>query len=287
MVAPRRPLTAHCGGGIIRVETRSHSVGRRRTLRNRRPSGAPIVTIRPLITLLALLLSAFLATTVALAFDPPYPESAGFLRSAAVLRVVDGDTVDVLLDGNVERLRLIGIDTPETVDPRKVIQCFGVEASRRAKQLLQPGRTVVLEDDESQDVRDKYGRLLSYVWLDDGRLFNYEMVSEGFAHEYTYFLPYRHREAFKAAEADARANSRGFWAPSTCNGDTEQASPDSAGAEAFVAASPCDVGQIKGNRNSGIYHVPRGAFYRATRANVECFDFEGEARAAGFRPSSR
>jgi hypothetical protein len=85
----------------------------------------------------------------------------------AVVEVVDGDTIKVSVDGAVETIRLIGIDTPETKDPRKPVQCFRWEASAKAEELL-AGRRVRLEADDTQDDRDKYGRLLRYVWRDDG-----------------------------------------------------------------------------------------------------------------------
>jgi len=84
-----------------------------------------------------------------------------------VVSVVDGDTIKVSIDGKTTTLRLIGIDTPETVDPRKLVQCFGLEASKKAKELL-TGRKVRIEQDPTQDKIDKYGRLLAYVYRDDG-----------------------------------------------------------------------------------------------------------------------
>lgn len=135
-----------------------------------------------------------------------------------VVKVVDGDTLDVEIDGKIERLRLIGIDTPETVDPRKEIQCFGIEASNKAKELLS-GQFVSLESDESQGERDKYKRLLRYVILPDGTNFNQYMISEGFAHEYTYDEAYNYQAEFKLAEVEARNNSKGLWSPQTCSGN--------------------------------------------------------------------
>jgi len=109
---------------------------------------------------------------------------------ATVVRVVDGDTVDVQLEGGaIERIRLIGIDTPEVVDPRKPVQCFGREASAHAHELLD-SQGVTVELDSSQGERDIYGRLLAYVWLPDGRNFGEVMIADGFAHEYTYDQPY-------------------------------------------------------------------------------------------------
>lgn len=133
-----------------------------------------------------------------------------------VTRVVDGDTLDVLNGGQEVRLRLIGINTPETVDPRKPVECFGLEASARAKVLLS-GRSVRVDTDSTQDHLDKYGRTLAYVTLPDGTSFNEEMIAEGYAHEYTYHYPYKYQTEFKAAERSAREAGRGLWAPGTCD----------------------------------------------------------------------
>jgi micrococcal nuclease len=133
-----------------------------------------------------------------------------------VTRVVDGDTVVV---STGETLRLIGMDTPETVDPRKPVQCFGREASARAHQLLD-GRRVRLEYDATQGRLDKYGRTLAYLRMGDGRLYNEAMIADGYAHEYTYAIPYRYQARFMAAERAARRAERGLWSPTTCAGDT-------------------------------------------------------------------
>lgn len=133
-------------------------------------------------------------------------------------RVVDGDTIKV---SNGETLRLIGVDTPETVDPRKPVQCFGREASARAHALLD-GTQVQLEYDPTQGRLDKYGRTLAYAWMADGRLYNETIIADGYAHEYTYAIPYRYRDAFLAAERAAREAERGLWSPTTCAGDTTQ-----------------------------------------------------------------
>jgi micrococcal nuclease len=132
-----------------------------------------------------------------------------------VTKVVDGDTLDLYINGTAERVRLIGIDTPEVVDPRKPVQCFGVEASDRAKAIL-TGQSVALEKDPSQGERDKYGRMLGYVFLKDGTNFNKQMILEGYAHEYTYNLPYKYQADFKAAEKYARENKLGLWDENVC-----------------------------------------------------------------------
>jgi micrococcal nuclease len=146
--------------------------------------------------------------------SPVSEENLGIFK---VVRVVDGDTFSVDLDGKITTIRLIGIDTPEVVDPRKPVQCFGREASDKAKEML-TGASVRLELDATQGKLDKYGRLLAYTFLLDGTNFNEHMIREGYAHEYTYNLPYRYQAQFKAAEADARDNGRGLWAPGVCEG---------------------------------------------------------------------
>ena len=133
-----------------------------------------------------------------------------------VIKVVDGDTMDVNIDGKIERLRLIGIDTPETVDPRKDVQCFGIEASNKAKELL-VGKFVTLESDDTQSVRDKYKRLLVYVFV-DGINFNKFMIQEGYAYEYTYDSVYKYQSEFKEAQLSAQSSNKGLWNPSTCSG---------------------------------------------------------------------
>jgi micrococcal nuclease len=120
------------------------------------------------------------------------------------LRVIDGDTI--VLDGN-ERVRLIGVDTPETVHPRKSVEYFGREASAFTHRLVE-GRRVRLEYD--QDLRDRYGRTLAYVFLEDGRLVNAEIIRQGFGFAYTKYA-FRRMEEFRACEREARATERGLW----------------------------------------------------------------------------
>lgn len=136
-------------------------------------------------------------------------------KTVPVVRVVDGDTVVVSINSKNTTLRLIGLDTPETVDPRKKVQCFGKEASDEAKQIL-TGKTVRVEGDASQGVLDKYGRTLAYVYLPDGTLFNKFMIQEGYGHEYTYKTPYEFQKQFKAAEVSAREGEKGLWASDAC-----------------------------------------------------------------------
>ncbi len=136
-----------------------------------------------------------------------------------VTKVVDGDTIDVNIDGTVERIRLIGIDTPEIVDPRKPVECFGLEASNKAKAVL-TGQQVRLEKDNSQANRDVYNRLLRYVFLADGINFNKMMIEQGYAYEYTYDLPYKYQTEFKQAQKYAQDNKLGLWQDNVCPGTT-------------------------------------------------------------------
>jgi micrococcal nuclease len=138
---------------------------------------------------------------------------------ASVLRVVDGDTVEVQVGGRKETVRLIGIDTPETVDPRSPVECFGAEASDRSKALLPEGTEVRLVADV--EPRDRYDRLLAYVYRDDGTFVNLALVEDGYASVLTYPPNVAHVDEFTAAAARAREEGRGLWA--ACGG------PDDAG----------------------------------------------------------
>lgn len=134
-----------------------------------------------------------------------------------VVRVVDGDTLRVLVNDKEETVRLIGINTPETVDPRKTVECFGKESSARMKELAQ-GEYVYLETDQTQDTRDIYGRMLAYVYLEDGQMVNRKMIAEGYAYEYTYFTPYKYQKEFRELQNFARASKYGLWSATTCSG---------------------------------------------------------------------
>lgn len=123
---------------------------------------------------------------------------------------IDGDTIDVTLNGKTERVRLLGIDTPETHDPRKPVQCFGQAAADHTRQLLL-GKNVRLEPDPTDSDRDKYNRLLRYVYLPDGTLVNAALIRDGYAFAYTVF-PLERLDEFIALEADARQANRGLWA---------------------------------------------------------------------------
>ncbi len=136
--------------------------------------------------------------------------------TARIIRVVDGDTVSVEIEGKNETIRIIGINTPETVDPRKPVECFGQEASARAQALLD-NQTVTLEADATQGERDKYDRLLRYVFLSNGSDFGKRMISDGYAYEYTYSTPYKYQQDYKTSQSEAENAKRGLWANEACN----------------------------------------------------------------------
>ncbi len=179
----------------------------------------------------------------------------------AVVKVVDGDTLDVSIAGKTQRLRLIGIDTPETVDPRKSVQCFGVEASNKAKQLL-TGARVRLEVDHSQGDKDKYNRLLRYVYLEDGRSFNKLMIAEGYAFEYTYSTPYKYQAEYKQAQTNARNQGLGLWSSDTCHG---VASPVNTATPVPVATTTSPNNTSGGDKDCSDFatHAEAQAFFLA------------------------
>ena len=140
-------------------------------------------------------------------------------EAALVLRVVDGDTLVVEFEGSEERIRLIGVDTPETVHPNKPVEHFGKEASAFTTRLAD-GKTVRLEKDRDTANRDRYGRLLRYVYLPDGRLLNAEIISQGYGFAYTRF-PFTKMEEFRALERVARESGRGLWGDAAKEADSE------------------------------------------------------------------
>ena len=131
---------------------------------------------------------------------------------APVVRVVDGDTIHVDLDGDEVTIRLIGIDTPESVAPDQPVECFGRRASEYTTQRLE-GQTVDLEFDVER--LDRFDRTLAYVWLGD-ELFNETLVRAGYAVVTTFPPNVRYVERFTTAQRQARAAGAGLW--SDCPG---------------------------------------------------------------------
>ncbi len=137
-------------------------------------------------------------------------QSSSAAGTGRVVRVIDGDTVVVDVGGTDEHVRLLGIDTPESVDPRSPVECFGKEAALRTTALLPPGTEVRLVRDV--EARDRYSRLLAYLYrVDDGTFVNLALVSEGYASVLTYPPNVAHAEELRAAAAEARGEGRGLW----------------------------------------------------------------------------
>lgn len=122
-------------------------------------------------------------------------------------RVVDGDTIIVSIEGKNERVRLIGVDTPETKHPKKRVQYFGKEATAFTKRMVE-GKNILLEYDQQH--RDKYNRLLAYVYLGDGTFLNAEIIKQGYGFAYTRF-PFKYLDEFREYEKEARESNKGLW----------------------------------------------------------------------------
>lgn len=135
---------------------------------------------------------------------PPTSLPSPFLTEVKVIRVVDGDTIEI--EGG-EKVRYIGVDTPETVDPRRAVGCFGREAAGKNKELVE-GQMVRLEKDISET--DKFGRLLRYVWVEQVLVNDY-LVRGGFAYASSYPPDIKYQEQFRVAEKEAREKKQGLW----------------------------------------------------------------------------
>ncbi len=131
-------------------------------------------------------------------------DSANQKQTIKVTKVIDGDTIEI--EGG-QKVRYIGIDTPETKHPTKGIQCFGKQASAKNKELVD-GKEITMEKDVSET--DRYGRLLRFVYV-GGIFINDYLVREGYAHASTYPPDVKLAEQFELAEQEARENNRGLW----------------------------------------------------------------------------
>jgi len=196
-------------------------------------------------------------------------------QSARVTRVIDGDTIEL---ENGQKVRYIGINTPETVDPRKTVECFGEEASAKNKELVE-GKTIKLEKDVSET--DKYSRLLRYVYVDNIFVNDY-LVRQGFAYASTFPPDVKYQDQFRGAEQEAKGNSRGLWG--TCQSNQNQSLSSQ-----ISTNTDCN---IKGNISSSgekIYHMPGQRYYNQTAIDElkgeKWFCSEDEAVQAGWRKS--
>ncbi|HOB16609.1 MAG TPA: thermonuclease family protein [Defluviitoga sp.] len=218
------------------------------------------------------------------------------LEKGVVTRIIDGDTVEIEIDGKIYKTRFVGIDTPESTTK---IEPFGLEASLfTTKELL--GKTVYLEKDVSET--DRYGRLLRYIWLEPPneindleirtKMFNAILLLNGFAKISTFPPDVKYEEYFLTYSKEAQENNLGLWAlieesVSLLNDSTTLTDSSSPNPKLYVDSE--GRGLIKGNINSSgekIYHIPGGIYYEQTIPEV-WFKTEEEAQAAGFRKSKR
>ena len=227
-------------------------------------------------------------------------------ESYRVISVVDGDTLHADINGTDEKVRIIGIDSPEVSGPA---ECFGQESTDYARAILE-GQSVQLIADPTQDDRDRYGRLLRHVILPDNTNFGTQLVAVGLAYEYTYDTPYQTQAEFTAAQEQSRLQGRGLWSPETCNGQRAMPHPGVPASDVFTAPpegvqtpapaaasqnpsvqnqSGCDIkGNISFSSGEKIYHVRgQSTGYDATRIDASdgerMFCSVAEAEAAGWR----
>lgn len=177
-----------------------------------------------------------------LAEAPQPPKDA---RRVTVRRVVDGDTVE-LADGT--KTRLIGINTPETVDPRKPVEAYGKEASAYTKQALE-GKEVILSP--GRQPQDKYGRQLAWLWLTDGSFFNALLVRDGYAQVSTYADNPDHAELLLACQREAREQARGLWGLPAETAKAEAPAPQPAPAPTAPAATGVTITREPGTVSAG------------------------------------
>ncbi|SET47932.1 micrococcal nuclease [Salinibacillus kushneri] len=198
------------------------------------------------------------------------PSTSG-LEAARVSRVVDGDTIEIQYKGKTEDVRLLLVDTPETVHPSKPVQPFGPEASAFAKENLS-GRQVKVEFDGPK--RDHYDRLLAYIWV-DGKMFNQVLLEEGLTRlAYVYDPPYTHYDAYVKAQTQAVNAKKGIW--SIDGYVTEDGFNDSASSENSGQSSGHSESGGSGNTGSGeVIYDPNGP-------DRDCGDFDTHKQAQSF-----
>lgn len=166
-------------------------------------------TIAIIIILIGLITGSIKKEEIISIFQDNLAQTQELAGKYLVTEVVDGDTYKINYEGKEQKVRLIGVDTPESVHPDKTKNTkYGKEASNYVKQLIE-NKYISLEFDVSQT--DKYGRLLAYVYLEDGEMLNVKLVKEGYAQVATYPPNVKYVETFKSLQEEARKNKVGFW----------------------------------------------------------------------------
>lgn len=229
-----------------------------------------VVAGKPLLA--ALLAAAALAAATLLAPVVSTADTAD--TTAEVLNVVDGDTIDIRDDNRGRlRVRVLGIDTPETKKPGSTVGCWGPEATEFARSSLL-GQRVALQLDPTQDRTDRYGRTLAYLVRADGWDYSVEAARAGTARSYIYGgAPVSRHAVIQGAEGEARDASRGLWGP-PCNGKTASAPTADTQTSSAVPAAPPPSG---GAPRLGLYEPP-------TPSSSAYYDNCAAARAVGAAP---
>lgn len=225
-----------------------------------------------------------------------YKKSTNSFEEAKVTRVVDGDTIVVNLKGKDEKIRMILVDTPETVHPSKPVEFYGKEASNFTKAQL-TNKTVYLQKDVSD--RDRYNRVLRYVWLKrpmtnnptdeeiKNNMYNAILVKEGYGKIATFPPDIKYVDLFRELDKSAREKNLGMWSMEGANFVPEENTNKTQNETKQgnnIPQNPVASGKIKGNKNSKIYHVPGGASYdKISEKNVVYFNSEQDAINAGYR----
>lgn len=227
------------------------------------------------------------------------------LLPATIVKNVDGDTINISLNGKIEKVRMLCVDTPETHHPRLGVQPFGPEASAYTQKILPVGTKVEIEPGIG-DGRDKYGRLLAYIYV-NGKMFNEMLLEQGLARvAYIYAPNTQYVDEFYAIQKKAQKKGVGIWSIENYaqedgynTDDVDKPKDKSTNSKApsgnNYQNNPSDdqetnldcKGKIKGNANSHIYHVPGGSFYDSTTDNIVWFCSEKEAQDKGYRKSKR
>lgn len=133
-----------------------------------------------------------------------------------VVKITDGDTIKIMIDGKIETVRLANINTPESVDPRRPVECLGKEASAKMTTLV-AGKQVSLQPDTTQSDRDRYDRLLRFVFLEDGTDVGLELIRQGYAQSSPYGkTPHIYLQEYIAAQKTAQNDEVGLWDPVAC-----------------------------------------------------------------------
>ncbi|WP_317367021.1 stalk domain-containing protein [uncultured Tyzzerella sp.] len=219
-------------------------------------------------------------------------------EEATVTKTVDGDTIEVDINGNIYTVRLIGVNTPETKHPKKGVEYYGKEASNFTKNQLN-GKKIYLQKDASDT--DKYGRLLRFVWLNkpanitptkdeiEKNMFNSILVKNGYANVSTYPPNVGYQQNFIELEKIAREKNLGLWKNNNIITEisTENTTTNNIKQKPVIETSS-NTGKIKGNKNSKIYHLQHQQYYNKIKPeNIVYFDTEQEAINAGYRKSKK